>query len=98
QSFVRGVGIYNPARNEWRAGPSMPKPMDLLGVVTGGNKIHAVLESKYFVYAGATRKWQRGPSLKVPRHALALYAVGGRLYAIGGWHGPHHEDNTRAEA
>jgi hypothetical protein len=71
--------------------------MDLLGVVTVGNKIHAVLESKYFVYDGATRKWQRGPSLKVPRHALALYAVGGRLYAIGGCIVPQLEDSPAVE-
>ena len=97
QEILRRVWIYNPARNEWRAGPSMPKPMDLLGVVTVGNKIHAVLESKYFVYDGATRKWQRGPSLKVPRHALALYAVGGRLYAIGGCIVPQLEDSPAVE-
>ena len=75
----------------------MPAPMELLGVVSVGNNIHAVLESKYFVYDAATRKWRRGPSLKVPRHALALYAVGGRLYAIGGCIVPQLEDSPAVE-
>jgi hypothetical protein len=98
QEIIRRVWIYNPQRNEWRAGPSMPAPMDLLGVVSVGNKIHAVLESKYFVYDAATRRWRRGPSLKVPRHALALYAVRGTLYAIGGCIVPQLEDSPAVEA
>jgi hypothetical protein len=72
--------------------------MDLLGVVSVGNTIHAVLESKYFVYDAATRRWRRGPSLKVPRHALALYAVRGTLYAIGGCIVPQLEDSPAVEA
>jgi N-acetylneuraminic acid mutarotase len=98
QEIVRHVWIYNPQRNQWRAGPSLPAPMDLLGVVTVGNKIHAVLESKYFVYSAATGRWARGPSLKVPRHALALYAAGGRLYAIGGCIVPQLEDSPAVES
>ena len=97
QEIVRRVWIYNPRRNEWRAGPSMPAPMDLLGVVAVGNKIHAVLESKYFVYDAATKRWRRGPSLKVPRHALALYAVRDKLYAIGGCIVPQLEDSPAVE-
>jgi len=97
QEIIRRVWIYNPTRNAWRAGPSMPAPMDLLGVAAVGNKIHAVLESKYFVYDAATRKWRRGPSLKVPRHALALYAVRGKLYAIGGCIVPQLEDSPAVE-
>ncbi len=98
QEIVRDVWIYNPQRNEWRAGPSLPAPMDLLGVVTVGNKIHAVLESKYFVYDAATKRWTRGPSLKVPRHALALYAARGKLYAIGGCIVPQLEDSPAVES
>jgi N-acetylneuraminic acid mutarotase len=98
QEIVRHVWIYNPRRNEWRAGPSLPAPMDLLGVVTVGNEIHAVLESKYFVYDGTTKRWTRGPSLKVPRHALALYAAGGKLYAIGGCIVPQLEDSPAVES
>jgi hypothetical protein len=75
----------------------MPKPMDLLGVVAVGNKIHAVLESKYFVYDAATRMWRRGPSLKIPRHALALYSARGTLYAIGGCIVPQLEDSPAVE-
>ena len=97
QEILRRVWIYNPKRDAWRAGPSMPQPMDLLGVVAVGNKLHAVLESKYFVYDAATRRWRRGPSLKVPRHALALYAVRGRLYAIGGCIVPQLEDSPAVE-
>ena len=98
QEIVRHVWIYNPKRDAWRAGPSLPAPMDLLGVVAVGNKLHAVLESKYFVYDAATRRWTRGPSLEVPRHALALYAAGGKLYAIGGCIVPQLEDSPAVEA
>jgi N-acetylneuraminic acid mutarotase len=98
QEIVRDVWIYNPQRDQWRAGPSLPAPMDLLGVVSVGNKIHAVLESKYFVYDAATRRWSRGPSLKVPRHALALYAARGKLYAIGGCIVPQLEDSPAVES
>lgn len=97
QEIIRRVWIYNPKRNAWRAGPAMPAPMDLLGAVAVGNKLHAVLESKYFVYDAVTRRWRRGPSLDVPRHALALYAVRGTLYAIGGCIVPQLEDSPAVE-
>ena len=71
--------------------------MDLLGVTTVGNRIHAVLESTYAIYDGRTRRWTLGPSLKVPRHALGLFAVNGRLYAIGGCITPQLEDSSADE-
>lgn len=98
QEILRRVWIYNPARNTWRAGPAMPKPMDLLGAVSVSNRIHAVLESKYFVYDARSRRWRRGPSLRVPRHALALYDAGGKLYAIGGCIVPQLEDSPAVES
>ncbi len=98
QQILRRVWIYNPARDAWRAGPAMPRPMDLLGAVAVGNRIHAVLESKYLVYDARSRRWRRGPSLRVPRHALALYAVGGTLYAIGGCIVPQLEDSPAVES
>ena len=93
----RKVWIYNPKQNRWRPGPALPKPMDLLGVTTVGEKIYAVLESNYVIYDARTGRWTRGPSLKVPRHALGLFAADGRLYAIGGCITPQLVDSPAVE-
>jgi hypothetical protein len=71
--------------------------MDLLGAVTVGETIHAVLESTYAIYDGRTSRWHRGPGLRVPRHALALFEVRRRLYAIGGCIVPQLEDSPVVE-
>jgi hypothetical protein len=71
--------------------------MDLVGVTTVDDRIHAVLESTYVIYDGRTGRWTRGPSLQVPRHALGLFAADGRLYAIGGCITPQLEDSSANE-
>lgn len=98
QAISRRVWIYNAKRNQWRPGPTMPRPMELLGADTVGARIHAVLESTYLIYDGRTSRWSREPGLRVPRHALALFAVRGRLYAIGGCIVPQLEDSPIVES
>jgi hypothetical protein len=81
---VREVWILDPATERWRAGPALPKAMELLGLEVDGNRLHAVEESTYQVYDASTGRWRSGPSPRVPRHALEAFAVSGWLYAVGG--------------
>ncbi|MGH3049889.1 MAG: Kelch repeat-containing protein, partial [Gaiellaceae bacterium] len=80
----RRVWIYNPRLDRWRAGPTMPAPMETFGAAVVGNRVYAVEESKTLIYDARTSRWTRGPELRVPRHALALFSASGRLFAIGG--------------
>jgi hypothetical protein len=93
----RRVWIYNVSKNRWRAGPTLPTPMETLGTSATGDRIDAVLESTYITYDGRTSHWLRRPSLEVPRHALAVYTVGNSLYAIGGCIVPQLEDSSVVE-
>ena len=78
------VWIWNPRTGRWRRGPTLPRPMELLGTAVAGDRIHAVWESVYQVYDASTGTWSQGPHTKVTRHALEAFALDGRLYAIGG--------------
>ena len=93
----RRVWIYNVARNRWRAGPTLPIPMETLGASATGDRIDAVLESTYITYDGRTSRWLSRPSLEVSRHALAVYTIGKTLYAIGGCIVPQLEDSSVVE-
>ncbi len=84
QELLREVWILDPNTLEWRQGPELPKPMELLGAAVAGDEIHAVWESTYQVYDRGTGRWRDGPGTLVTRHALEAFAVGGVLYTIGG--------------
>jgi hypothetical protein len=71
-------------RGTWRRGPSMPKPMELLGVAVDEDRIHAVWESVYQVYDVSERRWTQGPRPLVTRHALRAFVAGGSLFTLGG--------------
>ncbi len=94
----RLVWIYNPRQDRWRAGPTMPVPMEIHGAEVVGERIYTVLESTTLVYDATTSRWSRGPSLQVPRHALALFAADGKLFAIGGCIVPQLEDSQVVES
>ncbi len=81
---LREVSIWSPRTGRWRAGPTMPRPMELLGAAVAGDEIHAVWESTYQVWDASERRWREGPGLGVTRHGLEAFASGGELYAIGG--------------
>jgi hypothetical protein len=68
----------------WRRGPTMPKPMELLGAAVVEDRIHAVWESVYQIYDVSERRWRQGPRPLVTRHALKAFAAGGSLYTLGG--------------
>jgi hypothetical protein len=84
QRQLREVWILDPGSRRWRAGPSLPKPMELLGADVTGDEIHVVWERTYQIWDASERRWRQAPAPQVHRHALALFAVGGRLYAVGG--------------
>ena len=81
---LREVWIFDPVRSRWRPGPSLPKPMELLGATVVGDQIHAVWERTYQIYDAGTGRWSDGPAPHEPRHALSLFHVGGAIYAVGG--------------
>lgn len=91
----RRVWIYNVDDNRWRAGPSLPEPMDTLATSVNGDRIYAVVDEEYFIYDG--KKWNVGPTLQVPRHALAVYIIDDTLYAVGGCIYPILRDSTIVE-
>ena len=85
EEVLSTVWILGSESGEWRDGPEMPKPIELLGAAVAGNReIHVAWESVYQVYDAEAGEWRQGPSMEVTRHALSLFAVQGRLYAIGG--------------
>ena len=96
-TIQRGVWIYNPDTNRWRAGPTLPAPMETLGTSVSTGRIDAVLEHSYFTYDASSGKWIHGPSLEVPRHALGVFTINGTLYAIGGCIVPQLEDSSVVE-
>jgi hypothetical protein len=81
---LREVWIFDPATERWRSGPSLPKPMELLGATVVGDEIHAVWEGQYQIYDASEGRWRDGPPPLVARHALSLFHVDGMLYAVGG--------------
>ena len=95
--MLREVWIYDPERDRWRRGPTLPKPMELLGATATGPEIHSVWEHTYQVYDARSGRWRQGPSPKMPRHALSLLALGGRFYAVGGCVTPQLVDSQAVE-
>jgi Kelch motif len=96
-TIQRGVWIFNPRTNRWRAGPTLPTPMETLGTSASDGRIDAVLEHNYFTYDASSGKWMRGPSLEIPRHALGVFTINSTLYAIGGCIVPQLEDSSVVE-
>ena len=84
--ILRDVWILNPETGEWREGPAMPEPMELLGAAVAGDEIHAVWESTYQIYDAATGGWRDGPRSLVTRHGLQTFYLDGLLVTVGGLH------------
>jgi hypothetical protein len=84
EKTLRDVWIFDPATEEWTAGPEMPKPMELNGTSAYGSEIHTIWEHTYQVYDAETGEWSQGPEPLVPRHGLKAFAIDGTLYTVGG--------------
>ena len=88
--ILTDVWILNPETGEWREGPEMPEPMELLGAAVAGDEIHAVWESTYQIYDASTGRWRgtgtwrEGPRSLVTRHGLQTFYLDGMLLTVGG--------------
>jgi Kelch motif len=77
------VWILHPQSGRWRAGPPLPKPMELLGAAAVGDESAPC-------GSGRTRSTMRrrvsGETARPARvaHAPSLFEVGGTLCAVGG--------------
>lgn len=89
------VQIYDPATNQWSAGPKLPVGVNHEGAAVAGGKLYVVggflgpfrqrePTANVWVYDPATRKWDARAPLPSPRGALVVGAVGDLIYAAGG--------------
>jgi non-specific serine/threonine protein kinase len=87
--------IYDPAKNTWRAGPSLLQAVDHANLVTYHSQLwliggfrsqggESVASSQVLIYDDSIGHWQPGPSLRHPRAAAAAAVVGDKLVVVGG--------------
>jgi hypothetical protein len=94
---LREVSIYDPRSDRWRAGPTLPRPMELVGAAATRYEIHAVWESTYQIFDARTGSWRSGPPPLARRHALAAFVIGDRLFTLGGCRTPELVDTQIVE-
>ena len=63
----------SPQTGNWRRGPTMPKPMELLGAAVAGDEIHAIWERRTRS-STRDRALAPGPRSLVTRHALEAFS------------------------
>lgn len=88
---VATVYIYDPARDAWTEGASMPTARGALAVAEVDGKLFAVggydgtdNTAAVEVYDPTHDSWEKRAPLPIPRDHLTAATVKGRLYAIGG--------------
>jgi len=85
--------IYDPIKNEWNEGRSLPSPIGgalnaefingTLYIVGGLNASEVPVNSNY-AYDPKTNTWTTKAPMPTARHHLATAVVDGKLYAMGG--------------
>ena len=85
--------IYDPAKNEWKQGKSLPSPIGvalnakfidgILYLVGGLNASHLPVNTN-FAYDPKTNTWTTKAPMPTARHHLQTTIVDGKLFAIGG--------------
>lgn len=99
--------IYDPKKNEWREGKSLPSPRaaltaefinGMLYAVGGVNSSLVPVDTNY-VYDPKTNTWTTKAPMPTARHHLASAVVDGKLFVIGGrilgdGVAPKHMDQT----
>jgi non-specific serine/threonine protein kinase len=89
------VQIYDPVKDTWDKGPSLPAAVDHAMLVTyrhqvwliGGfheNGDESVASSQVLRYDDSIGHWKPMPSLQHPRAAAAAAVVGGKIVVVGG--------------
>ena len=93
--------IYDPRKDAWRAGPSLPEPVDHAMLVTYQNRVmliggfrsrggESVASAQVLIFDDSIGHWVKGPSLHHPRAAAAAAVVGDKIVVVGGRTGPEH--------
>lgn len=85
--------IYDPQKNEWQEGRSLPSPIGgaknaefingILYVVGGLNSSHIPLNTNY-AYDPKSNTWSTKSPMPTARHHLQTAVIDGKLYAMGG--------------
>ena len=85
--------IYDPGKNEWKQGKSLPSPIGaalnaqvidgILYIVGGLNATHIPVNTNY-AYDPKTNNWTSKAPMPTARHHLQTAVVDGKLYAMGG--------------
>jgi N-acetylneuraminic acid mutarotase len=89
------IQIYDPAKDAWHQGPSLPQPVDHAMLVTYRNQVvliggfvtrggDSVASSQVLFFDDSAGHWQKGPSLQHPRAAGAAAVVGDKIVVVGG--------------
>jgi hypothetical protein len=94
---VGGVGstadvlIYDPAKETWTTGATMPASRDHLAAVAVGGEIWAIggrsagqIHARVDVYDTTTDAWREGPPLPQPTSGAAEAAIDGVILISGG--------------
>jgi non-specific serine/threonine protein kinase len=92
---TRAIQIYDPTKDTWHQGPSLPQAVDHAMLVTyhdrvwliGGFRSHGgepVASSQVLFYDDSIGHWSAGPSLHHPRAAAAAAVVGEKIVVVGG--------------
>ena len=87
------VFIYDPEKNQWQEGKSLPSPIGaalnaefikgILYVVGGLNSSHMPVNTNY-AYNPETNTWTTKAPMPTARHHLQTAVVDGKLFALGG--------------
>ena len=91
--------IYDPRKDAWRAGPSLPEAVDHAMLVTYQNRVtliggfrsrggESVASAQVLIFDDSIGHWVKGPSLHHPRAAAAAAVVGDKIVVVGGRTGP----------
>ncbi|MEV0803213.1 kelch repeat-containing protein [Kribbella sp. NPDC050281] len=87
--------IYDPTKDAWRPGPSLPEGVDHAMLVTYRNRVVliggfrsrggvSVASPQVLIFDDSIGHWVPGPSLHHPRAAAAAAVVGDKIVVVGG--------------
>jgi len=84
--------IYDPQKNEWQEGTSLPSPRGAMGAefvngilyVVGGVNASHIPVNTVLAYDPKTDKWTTKSPMPTARHHLQTVVVDGKIFALGG--------------
>ena len=92
---TKATQIYDPRKDAWRAGPSLPEAVDHAMLVTYQNRVmliggfrsrggQSVASDQVLIFDDSIGHWVDGPSLNHARAAGAAAVVGDKIVVVGG--------------